>query len=559
MAKKSKRKNIGPDKRSKREFYSSLDSHQRQGGKLLAPFTAKLGTKISWANWRDGAMHDVLWATLIRGNLSQEEALHIFRQVVAAARENKNRDAFKETFITHSVLSVLPAQVFDEMLAPVLRNTRTLDLLRPLLFFRSLPDRHHWARHLSEPDPALHSDPLMRAVASCLDHQSQEATDIRWFKLTYFAVVCDRIRLAMDDKEAASEQMEEWRLYPNYGDQHAVRPSIRAAEMMLRSTNEKSGQPIEVPVSLEASMPPAWHDGFWQECLKATPCILPPIKKPERINCDAYREQFLMMLSGLSEHFIGTLKNTNVDARRDSAFGLVMYAIVLCLGLVQVHQRAEGRIILRSIVEIFITIRFLSHHDNPTLWAQYRNHGNGQAKLAFLKNLRSEDLPNFVSLEELESYASEDIWQEFQDIDLKSWSDRNLRAMAAEAGIKDIYDKYYDWSSGYIHANWASIRDTIFTTCLNPLHRFHRIPFIPRLNMPSALPDGAKLVNGALDVIAQLFPPLKMRIKHPRYGSEGDGEGQGEAEGVGEEEPEQSNDVPADLSEAAEAADTNLS
>lgn len=115
-------------------------------------------------------------------------------------------------------------------------------------------------------------------------------------------------------------------------------------------------------------------------------------------------------------------------------------------------------------------------------------------------------------------YAGEDIWQEFQDIDLKSWSNRNLRSMAEEAGVKGIYDKYYDWSSGYVHGNWASIRDTIFTTCANPLHRFHRIPFIPRIDMPTALPDAAKLINSSLDALTHLFPPFKQRIKHPEAG-----------------------------------------
>jgi hypothetical protein len=334
MSKKSKRTtNAGSGNNAKKEFYSSLERHHRQGGKLLTPFNAKVGSKIAWSNWRDGAMHDVLWATLIRGNLSQGEALGIFRRVVSAARGSPNWDKLKETFITHSVLSVLPAETFDEILAPAFDHAETGNLLRALLFFQSLPDRPHWARHLAEPDPTLHSEPLKRAVASCIDHQSQEATDIRWFKLTYFAVVCDRMKFAMADSERSFEKAEELRLYPNHGDQRVVRPSVRAAEMMLRATNEKTGQPHEAPVSLESKMPPPWHDSFWQECLNATPCIPPPPPKTERNGFDAYREQFINMLQDLCEHFLSTLQTTSVDARRDSAFGLAMYSIVLCIGL----------------------------------------------------------------------------------------------------------------------------------------------------------------------------------------------------------------------------------
>jgi hypothetical protein len=67
----------------------------------------------------------------------------------------------------------------------------------------------------------------------------------------------------------------------------------------------------------------------------------------------------------------------------------------------------------------------------------------------------------------------------------------------------------------YVHGNWSAIRDTIFTTCLNPLHRFHRIPFVPRLDMPDVIPDIAKMINVMLEVINRFHPPFKIRIKHP--------------------------------------------
>src|SRR5690606_17416697 len=99
----------------------------------------------------------------------------------------------------------------------------------------------------------------------------------------------------------------------------------------------------------------------------------------------------------------------------------------------------------------------------------------------------------FINLKELHTYANEDLWQEYSDIGIKPWSEKNLRKMATEAGIKDFYDKHYDWSSSYVHGNWGAVRDTVFTVCLNPLHRFHRIPFIPKLDMPSVLTDTAKI------------------------------------------------------------------
>lgn len=99
------------------------------------------------------------------------------------------------------------------------------------------------------------------------------------------------------------------------------------------------------------------------------------------------------------------------------------------------------------------------------------------------------------------------------DIDLGSWAKINLRDMSERSKKKDIYDKYYGWASGYVHGHWSAVRDTVFDLCGNPLHRFHRIPGPPRINMADATPDAVKLTNLTLDLINALYPSFKPRIK----------------------------------------------
>ena len=93
-----------------------------------------------------------------------------------------------------------------------------------------------------------------------------------------------------------------------------------------------------------------------------------------------------------------------------------------------------------------------------------------------------------------------------------AWDNKNLRKMSQEADAKDIYDKYYDWPSGYVHSNWAAVRDSTFELCLNPLHRFHRIATVPRLDMSDALVDVEPLVNMLLDDINKLYPNFTERL-----------------------------------------------
>ena len=85
--------------------------------------------------------------------------------------------------------------------------------------------------------------------------------------------------------------------------------------------------------------------------------------------------------------------------------------------------------------------------------------------------------------------------------------------MSEEAGVKDLYDKYYGWPSGFIHGQWGAVRDTVYEVCLNPLHRLHRIPAAPRTDMGSVAADTTKLCNVLLDRLNHAYPSFKPRYK----------------------------------------------
>jgi hypothetical protein len=50
--------------------------------------------------------------------------------------------------------------------------------------------------------------------------------------------------------------------------------------------------------------------------------------------------------------------------------------------------------------------------------------------------------------------------------------------LAEQSGTKDAYDAHFGWNSAFVHGQWAAVRDGTLTTCLNPLHRLHRVPLI---------------------------------------------------------------------------------
>ena len=77
--------------------------------------------------------------------------------------------------------------------------------------------------------------------------------------------------------------------------------------------------------------------------------------------------------------------------------------------------------------------------------------------------------------------------------------------MATESDAKEIYDGYYGWSSGFVHAQWGAVRDTDFITCHNPLHRLHRIPRAFPRRQASVERDAASLLNGMIDLVDLLY------------------------------------------------------
>jgi len=483
-----------------------LDALKRDKNTVQNAFT-KLGVNMQTTSWFDECIPNLLWAAIVVTALERDVALEIFRRVVAIEMDMAKR---AELFITHNYLSVATPEEFDQTMAPVLANGALKTVMPALLYVDWLPDRQHWQRHYEAIDDADAVNILMSAVAATHGHQSQPATDMRWVKLLSLIFAQDRMRFDVKFEERINEIAE----YPNKGNMRKVRPSIRAMELMTRMTEFGTGDTAKNWPEDRAWLPQYDAEQFWHEMHRKTGCLVPNKIKRADVGPKEARREFLDIANFVGAHFHTTATTTSTDPRHEGAFGLVLYACHLATttAITPTHTLAEGRIILRSILEAYITLHYLTVKDDATIWLQYRKYGQGQTKLAFLKNIREEEIPSFLDLDELEEFANEDRWMELADIELGNWANLNLRKMAEVAGLKDLYDKYYDWASGYVHAQWASARSTVFINCFNPLHRFHRIPGVLAPAMPSTLVDVAKVLNRMLDDLNTLYPAFKPRL-----------------------------------------------
>src|SRR5229473_1643240 len=91
------------------------------------------------------------------------------------------------------------------------------------------------------------------------------------------------------------------------------------------------------------------------------------------------------------------------------------------------------------------------------------------------------DPPTFVTAELLEELASEDKAPYFLSINLGHWANQDLRKLSEATGCKEEYDRFYPWTSAFVHGNWAAIRAACISVCGNPLHRLPQSYSLPAM------------------------------------------------------------------------------
>lgn len=491
MSRKSK------TKKSKDVGHSTLAEHRHHGKSLIPPF-AQLPPSVQSKSWRDERLPEMLWAALLVTHLPRSEALGVFRELADCIhRLSKAHESDQPYSVTLSSLAKLKPEVLQEILGIIASDNELKQILRPLLLFRELPARDYWQGVLEQTPSAEDWRNLMLAVAKTLDHQSQESTDCRWVR-----VICIMAAGKLAFPKQLEELAKEFAYYPDYGDMRKVRPSIRAIELALDSA---------------AEIDQGWADKFWTQCLLDTPCFPLPSTSVPTFVVGTTPERVRQVYNLLVEHGNQTVSTTAIDAKHDTVFGIAFY----CLGILQellrvgASQSITARIGLRTLVECFVTLSYLVKQDNPDLWKSYRVFGAGQAKLQYLK-LEDLDQPiHYVNAETLKELANEDIWEEFLPIELGHWNKADLRTLSIEADVKDEYDRFYAWTSSFAHGHWGSVRDTVYDSCGNPLHRLHRIPRNSPRALPDVVPDACTLVDKALGIVSKCYGdfPHQVTIK----------------------------------------------
>jgi hypothetical protein len=477
---------------------TKLKDHKLIDKKLIPPL-ATIGMTPS--SWIDNRLPDMLWAVLLTNKFSREEVLKRFATIVDVACEVTDTKSFNikdnPLTVTISGIASLNENKKQKMMEVIAKDDDAKKSLVPMLFFDNLPDKKKWESVLKLSPIDDDWENLAQAVAGCFYHQSQKATDCRWIK-ALFLVKTGIVKFTKNVEQTPKLILE----YQNHNEEQlrTSRAGVRAFEIGLDFNKND------------------WPRLFWDECYKKTQCIFHKISKEEMKSHYPPHDELAQdnkklqeINQNLSDHFWRTAKGSDKDPKHEVVFGLALYATDLAASsiLLGMGRSSQGRMVLRGLVECLISLKYLITKDSLELWMAFQSHGTGQAKLVVQRLEEEKRSPKYLNQENLGQIANDDVWVEFLPINIGSWDDSDLRKRAIEVELKDKYDDYYTWPSSYSHGQWGAIRESVYTLCGNPLHRFHRIPLLFSMNLEETHEDVYLLLNDILKLLYEVFPKEK--------------------------------------------------
>lgn len=167
-------------------------------------------------------------------------------------------------------------------------------------------------------------------------------------------------------------------------------------------------------------------------------------------------------------------------------------------------------IVLRSMTDVYITLAWILR-DPLERSRKFILYGLGQQKL-ILEHRKAQLVTDGRDPERDPMVQATEAWLTAQrfpfltEVNVGSWSGLTVREMAEEAGCLDLYRYAYLPFSAATHSMWHHTSRLNLEICENPLHRYHKVPVDPDLDIdPDYLYRAAKYVGKAFRLFDTTF------------------------------------------------------
>ena len=162
-------------------------------------------------------------------------------------------------------------------------------------------------------------------------------------------------------------------------------------------------------------------------------------------------------------------------------------------------------ILLRAMADVHITVAWILK-DPMGRSRQFIRYGLGQAKLNLEHrkaklDMKKPDPEQQRIVEAIEGWINAQRFTWLTEVNLGSWSGKNVREMADEADCLDFYYFVYSSFSLCAHSTWEHIEKYNLQKCQNPMHRYHRVSIVADVPLdPHYLYLAGKYLNKTLRV-----------------------------------------------------------
>lgn len=468
-------------KKSRRPLPKRLADHKWVGKNLIPPMIQHGAILTDWV--RDD-FPDLLWIAL----LIEQEGDGGARLISSLQQEwlEQTRDAEYSSELDGKLSSLerMPAPARNDFLNLISRHDSARIVPKALrtvaAWYPDMPGRWAFAEigapSASDLDEML--DTLVRALLLCLGRRGKAlvvTAPLGWLLLSG--------RLHLQESQIS--------ILSSYPNDPASRPM---AEAILTSMYGAAKGLAEV----DEEAPHAencWAANFWNANWEITPCMTgdSPPATMEQADVTSAQDAALDQVNELWNEFMEITFSNGVSLYRPAQHEVVCALAVRAIrGVYTMAQSPllwggeHGSAILRSLVETEILITWLDHKNESELYEKFITYGQGKQKLmrAHIEEAMSEQGgEENAKLSALASFLDGRIGGQGAEMMMEvsvhpsfAGGSVNTRSMAEDVGMQDLYSRVFQPLSASVHGEWSALDNYVVDRCMNPLHRFHRIP-----------------------------------------------------------------------------------
>lgn len=455
--------------------YSGIDKHKRERKKLIAPINR---LPIGQINWPRDILPEFLWIEYLRQSYNEEVFLELYSHFV-----KKIGFYAEETPLFLGLISDfgrIPGEKKEEIIKEHQQLIKTAFTEPFGDIIRLYPE---------SPASWLLPEELL------FDESFNGSASISGLKATVEKIIPGK------DSYTGYLRMIPLRPLFEMGKIHLLK-SLDIIELLPkyphrlsdedRARCESFGRSILTMIIQDNIGDRAWSQYFWRRNFELSPCEnLNDEKKFVRKTidtkwldniyqiCENNSSLLNEYLDHVVESYIIDLYSPETDEVLLGLFSRIIRLTSLILTKPLLWSYDLSRILLRCLSDTTITYCYLIKKNESQLFQSFIDYGKGKEKLLLLHLQDTHQNTQTVtgeSIDQLALHLGGGFSPALIDINLGDWKDVSVRDMANECNLMDIYRIIYDPTSSDIHGTWTSIKNTNLTYCVNPLHRYHRLP-----------------------------------------------------------------------------------